>query len=483
LARLNLIVNPLVSSITSVATCDNRLPYNWNGNTYSATGTYYVTLQSAAGCDSVARLDLVVNPVVRSSTSATTCANRLPYNWNGQSFTAGGTYIVTLQSVAGCDSLATLNLTVNPVPTSTTNSAVCTNRLPYVWNGQSYNASGSYVVTLRSSLGCDSLATLNLAVNPIPTSTTNVTRCVNELPYIWNGQSYTATGRYDYRLTSAAGCDSIATLVLQVNQLPEVTISGPDSLCIGLSANLNIRLSGRAPWTIIYREGNTLRTINNITSSPYSLVVTPQVSTFYEITSVRDANCINNGLSVQKVIHITSPVAGRRLPTVNAISGTQTQLQARVLGPQYTYLWSPPDGLSSRRVSNPLFNFNRGMEYEISMTSGPGCVTVDTLLVKTINNSDPGLRPDLKVPKAWTPNGDGHNDELFPFTINIREIKYFRIYNRWGQLMYETRELGRGWDGVYKGQKQPIDAYTWTVEGIGLDGTVIRKTGNSALLR
>src|SRR6185295_18600601 len=108
-----------------------------------------------------------------STTSILICGDQLPYSWNNQSYNAAGTYSVTLQSSAGCDSVATLNLTVNPVVTSTTNQTICSNQLPYNWNGQSYNAAGTYTVTLQSAAGCDSVATLNLTVNSAVTSTTN----------------------------------------------------------------------------------------------------------------------------------------------------------------------------------------------------------------------------------------------------------------------------------------------------------------------
>jgi gliding motility-associated-like protein len=90
---------------------------------------------------------------------------------------------------------------------------------------------------------------------------------------------------------------------------------------------------------------------------------------------------------------------------------------------------------------------------------------------------------DLFVPKAWTPNNDGHNDRLYPLTVNIRELKYFRIFNRWGQMVFETNAIGIGWDGMFKGQKQVIDVYTWTAEAIGDNGQIIKRSGNSALIR
>ena len=87
------------------------------------------------------------------------------------------------------------------------------------------------------------------------------------------------------------------------------------------------------------------------------------------------------------------------------------------------------------------------------------------------------------VPKAWSPNGDGHNDKLFPLTENIKTLTFFRIFNRWGQLMFQTNVIGLGWDGNYNGKPQISDVYTWTVEAVGYDGKIYQQAGNSLLLR
>src|SRR6185436_2320578 len=189
----------------------------WNGQSLTAAGAYTANLISTAGCDSIATLVLTVNPALTSTTNTTICNNQLPYSWNGQSIPAAGTYTANLISVAGCDSIATLVLTVNPTLTSTTNTAICNNQLPYAWNSQSLTAAGSYTANLISATGCDSIATLILTVNPALTSTTNTAICNNQLPYAWNGQSLIAAGTYTANLISAAGCDSVATLVLVVN--------------------------------------------------------------------------------------------------------------------------------------------------------------------------------------------------------------------------------------------------------------------------
>src|SRR5204863_310973 len=152
--------------------------------------SYDLTLTSTGGCDSIATLNLTANPAVTSTTNITICNNQLPYSWNGNNYPTAGTYSVTLTSSAGCDSIATLNLTANAVVTSTTDITICNNQLPYSWNGNNYPTAGTYSVTLTSSAGCDSIATLNLTANAVVTSTTDITICNNQLPYSWNGNSY-----------------------------------------------------------------------------------------------------------------------------------------------------------------------------------------------------------------------------------------------------------------------------------------------------
>jgi gliding motility-associated-like protein len=93
------------------------------------------------------------------------------------------------------------------------------------------------------------------------------------------------------------------------------------------------------------------------------------------------------------------------------------------------------------------------------------------------------IESGIYVPKAWSPNGDGHNDKLFPIPVNIKELKYFRVFNRWGQLVFETSVLRNGWDGIFNGVPQVSDTYTWTVEAIGEDGKYYKRSGNSVLLR
>ena len=91
----------------------------------TAAGDYTATLISVAGCDSIATLHLIINPVVTGEETITICEVSLPYSWNNQSFTAAGDYTATLMSVAGCDSIATLHLIINPVVTGEETITIC----------------------------------------------------------------------------------------------------------------------------------------------------------------------------------------------------------------------------------------------------------------------------------------------------------------------------------------------------------------------
>ena len=217
-------------------------------------------------------------------------------------------------------------------------------------------------------------------------------------------------------------------------------------------------------------------------ASTYPLTVSPAATTTYAILSVSDAVCTNTNLSAATV-NVTPGVAGMRYPDVSAFANVPVQLSARDLGTDYSYNWAPATGLDNTTIQNPIFNYGFSTQYTITLTSPMGCITVDTVFVSIKNPQDNNLSPNLFVPKAWTPNNDGMNDILYPITIQIRQINYFRVFDRWGQLMYETNILGQGWNGIYNGQPQVSDVYTWTVEAIGNDGTVIRKSGNSILLR
>ncbi|MES1218044.1 MAG: T9SS type B sorting domain-containing protein, partial [Bacteroidota bacterium] len=474
IATLVLTVTAAKTSTTSITVCNNQLPYQWNGQFYSLAGTYSVTLTAASGCDSVATLLFNINNTGNTTTNITICPNQLPYTWNGQTYTTAGTYSVTLSPVPGCTYVATLVLTVNTMLTSTTNTTICTNQLPYTWNGQTLTAAGTYNASLTTASGCDSVATLVLTVNATKTSTTTIAICNSQLPYTWNGQTYTTAGIYTKTLIAASGCDSVASLVLSTTAAANLLINDPPSVCepnvIDLS-QASITAGSDPALTYSYWA-------DAAASVPLVNPLVNATGTYY-IKGSSAAGCT----AVKPVlVTVEKKIDGIRYTDVIASPNTPQQLQARSISTNDSYLWTPSIGLNSAAISNPIFSYDQETEYRIAISTQAGCVTVDTLQV-IFNIVAPAPAADIFIPKAWTPNSDGHNDNLVPLTLNISSIKYFRLFNRWGQLVFETNVIGKGWDGRYRGIPQPVDTYTWIVEATAATGEKILRTGTAVLLR
>jgi gliding motility-associated-like protein len=477
----------VVSTVTATkdtTVCASAVPFKWNGLDVTKADDYVFTTKSQAGCDSTITLRVAVVSTVTATKDTTVCTNQLPFTWNGISVTAAGNYPYQTKSAAGCDSIITLRVKVNQPTASITTVTICQNQLPYTWNTVAYTTTGTFTYTTKNSVGCDSIATLKLTiVQTVKGPVDSITVCANALPYQWNGINITAPGTYTKTLTSFAGCDSIATLVVATQPIATATVSGGNPICPGQSTTISIGLTGNAPWTLTYNEGTTSHTISGILSTPYVLTVSPANTTTYTLRSVSDAKCSNNNLTSSVTI-IVSQVAlpGVRYAMVTAAKNVAKQLSARDMGTAAKYNWAPPAGLNFTDVRTPVFMYDKAVEYLITINPGNGCRVVDTLRVAIVESPLP-IRSSLHVPNAWSPNNDGSNDKLYPLTINMKELYYFRVFNRWGQLMFETNKLDEGWDGMYKGKPQVQDVYTWTVEAEGLDGVHYKQSGNSILLR
>jgi gliding motility-associated-like protein len=177
----------------------------------------------------------------------------------------------------------------------------------------------------------------------------------------------------------------------------------------------------------------------------------------------------------EQVILIESPRTAQRYPLQYAVKDIELPLQARQFGETAT--WTPAVKLDNALSYTPIFKGSTDQEYLIAIKTFSGCVTVDTQLVKTVDHVE------IYVPSGFTPNNDGLNDLLRPLTMGVKELRFFRVYNRWGQLLYEMRGEKGGWDGRLKSVAQPSQVVVWIVEGLGLDGRVHTRKGTTALIR
>jgi hypothetical protein len=240
----NLTVNPISSYSYTYNLCTGS-SYTFKGNSITTPGYYYDTLSNYLGCDSFVVLFLNAVSPSASTINQTTCINN-PYLFNAQSLTVSGTYYDTLVNQFGCDSIITLNLTVNPVSSYSYNQTICSNQA-YLFNAQSLTSSGTYLDTLINSVGCDSLVTLNL--NVLPTSIHNYTQTIcSGTTYLFNGVNRSIGGLYHDTLQNYLGCDSFVNLTLIV--LPNATHAVSQTICAGHAYNFfgnNITSAG--PFT------------------------------------------------------------------------------------------------------------------------------------------------------------------------------------------------------------------------------------------
>ncbi|MGB1243704.1 MAG: hypothetical protein ACPG49_14360, partial [Chitinophagales bacterium] len=232
---LDLIVNPISNSSLTETICSGD-SYTVGTSVYTLTGNYSDTLVNVLGCDSIISLDLIVNPISNSSLTETICSGD-SYTVGTSVYTLTGNYSDTLVNVLGCDSIISLGLTVNPISNSSLSETICSGD-NYTVGTSVYTLTGNYSDTLVNVLGCDSIISLGLTVNTISNSSLTETICSSE-NYTVGTSVYTSTGNYSDTLVNVLGCDSIISLDLIVNPISNSslteTICSGDSYTVGTS--------------------------------------------------------------------------------------------------------------------------------------------------------------------------------------------------------------------------------------------------------
>ena len=137
--------------------------------------------------------------------------------------------------------------------------------------------------------------------------------------------------------------------------------------------------------------------------------------------------------------------------------------------------------MNNSNILNPIITLNAFFDtvtYHLTVRKA-SCI-VDTGNIKVIVFK---TKPDIFVPTAFTPNGDGKNDILKAIPVGIRQFDFLNIYNRWGQLIFSTTNADNGWDGTVKGLMQPSGTYIFITQGTAYTGEKIIKKGSIVILR
>lgn len=269
-----------------------------------------------------------------------------------------------------------------------------------------------------------------------------------------------------YTLEATLGT-CIADTFMNTRVVPyPVPYAAPDTtICYGDK----IQLRGGGGSFYQWFPGSSLS--DSIIASP---IASPKDTTIYTLTVTDTLGC-PKPVDTSVLVGVIPPVPAFAGNDTIITTGQTFQLQATGGN---KYLWSPATGLSDPNIPNPLVTGNKDVEYVVKVSIEPeGCYAYDSLHVRYI------IGPDIYVPTAFTPNGDGMNDIFRPIPVGIRRIDYFRVYNRWGQLVFQTTQYMKGWNGTFNGKPCDEGGYVWMVKGEDYEGHSIVKKGMVLLIR
>nr|WP_255723151.1 gliding motility-associated C-terminal domain-containing protein [Flavihumibacter fluminis] len=182
-----------------------------------------------------------------------------------------------------------------------------------------------------------------------------------------------------------------------------------------------------------------------------------------------------NGCWSDPIEHIASFFQTRANAGRDTIAAINQPIQLNGSGGQY-YSWSPAGAVNDPTLPNPVATLDRPTTLVLTAFTDVGCATTDSVHIRVFKG------PELYVPNAFTPNGDGKNDRFSFLAVGMRKVDYFRVYNRLGQLVYDGISYD-GWDGRLGGIEQPSGTYVWVISGEDYNGNAYRKKGSLQLIR
>ena len=266
-----------------------------------------------------------------------------------------------------------------------------------------------------------------------------------------------------FTVTTTAGCYAVdsATITVYPGNFASIAAS-EENFCPHDSAVLSPNGGVAYRWTpsLYLSDSNAvLPVIKPITSQTYTVISTSQYG-------CRDT------FTFHAVVH---PAAVLWIPDSTTIYPGETYQ----ISPQtncVNFAWSPPSGLNEAYISNPIASPTINTKYVVTASTEWGCKTKDSIEIYVDASSL------LALPNAFAP-GNGPNSEFKIIKRGIANLNYFRIFNRWGNLVFETTDIDKGWDGEYNGKPQPVGVFVYQVQAVTSEGKIFEKHGNVTLIR
>ncbi|HEY0030355.1 MAG TPA: PKD domain-containing protein [Bacteroidia bacterium] len=286
--------------------------------------------------------------------------------------------------------------------------------------------------------------------------------------------TYPSSGSYVVTLiaTTVNGCAD--TTAINFDNSGGATVNASTTICDGGEAQLSATGGFAYSWTPASSLNNAA--ISNPVASP--AVTTTYTVNISTVNSLGDT-CIT---TLTTTVNVLNPALFPLSATADSDSifeGSSTIIHA-ITDTTLTILWSPSTGLSNPNSFNPIATPTTTTTYTLTVIDSSGCPKVATITIYVLSTKcNPA---DVFVPNTFTPNADGQNDILFVRGNMITEL-YFAVYNRWGELVFETKDQSIGWDGIYKGMKADPAVFAWYLRAKCYNGEELKKQGNTTLIR
>lgn len=437
----------------------------YQGLTIPAGNSDTLTLTNFLGCDSLVIIDVLELGVDTSQTELSICSEDSVL-YNGQYLYPGDVVTFTLNSSQGCDSLVEVSAVALPHTVLFVDAVACENSF-FDYNGQSVLPGQTKIFTSINTDGCLDSAIVTVSPLPVDSSFVQLSACDGE-SVLYNGQLLPAGSEQTFTFTNQSGCDSVVT----------VTVTSVPSPSFDL-------LSGAVCWN---NTDATIEVVNVSGGTPpwsYSLdgVNWMDSAIFENLTGGTYTVYVANSEGCEGQLTTTLPTIGPitvEAPDLIMNCGDNLPLQPVVASQlPYTFTWQ--DGFSEqfRLVDTPG-------TYYFSVSNA--CETLVDSVVMVLEDKD-GEFARVYVPNSFSPNNDGINDCFRGFVEPGLEIIGYelKVFDRWGDLIFETTEIDGCWDGTFKGKVMDPAVFVWfiryTLQNCAGETGEVFKEGGVQLMR
>jgi gliding motility-associated-like protein len=477
-----LIVLPALESTNEVSICTGQ-SYFEGSSEYSVAGTYQDNYVTGLGCDSVVTTILSVLPVIESTNEVAICIGESYFEGSSE-YTVTGTYQDNYVTATGCDSTVITVLEVISELSTPIEAVICEGEVYYEQDSE-YTIAGTYTDTYASAIGCDSVVITVLTVLSNQTVAQSVSICEGEV-FQGQGSIYTESGIYADVYQSVDGCDSIVLTSLTVLPLPLVDI-GQDTVVscepIELSFSNHAGNSNGVVYSWDFGDG-TSSSENPVTH------LFEDIGQYNISLTVTDGLCQNSNENPYLVEIAETPSAQfSASPWQAEISEPEIQFFDESIGNSILQEWDFGDGFFDAG-NTVTHSYTEVGDYTVTLfiVNEAGCSSEISQGVSIVDNEITFLIPNAFIPDSNS-GGDGsfdvESDDItvfFPYSEHALTRELF-VFNRWGEQIYYSTDLEKGWNGFFQGNPCPQDVYSYRVIFTYAEGGIVERLGTVTLFR